>query len=487
MGGKAKNAGADLIKNPVKRMKSDIRGDTNFTQNQLDSIFANLGTTGRGVSRALDRSQSRTLGAMNRLAARTRNSAYAKNDQVTQHLTNRYGTAMGSAINQQMKPANAQAKATALDTVGGQQAAGLLAKGGQLGLKIEQAAAKEAQAGADYAMAAAYQDRAVALAQARLDKQNEDDAANKSQIGDAQDQIQEMAANGKTRGDAMGMVRAMVQRYNLNQKEAGKLEQFVNSLYPEGEGAYVISRLADAPVDDNNNPLQVSMDDLDKETIRKLVAGWFAGGNTLAEVLQAAHAHYINADTGMPAGTAGFFDELEAYVTRMYSTLDGGAGKKSPQSEGKVDPKTQMTGAVTAPDSAVGYSAEGLQVDTRTAKPMPANSVVPDGWAPFENYTKIAKLLTVGTPSRAPQKPPTPSLASQLVDRITVARTTMDSLVRERQQQNGGRPLTTVDIDQIMYELYQRYGVHVQRSEVVRSATSSPTTAATSRTRSGRS
>lgn len=459
---KAKNASADLIKNEGKRAKVDLRGDTNFTQNQLDSIFANLGTTGRGVSRALDRSQSRTLGAMNRLAARTRGSAYAKNDQVTQHLTNRYGTAMGSAITQQMKPANAQAKATALDTVGGQQAAGLLAKGGQLGLKTEQAAAREARAGADYAMAAAYQDRAVALAEARLTQQQEKEDAAKTHLSDAQDQITELAANGKNRGDAMRTVQALALRYNLNQKETAKLEDYVNTLYPEGEGAYVLSSTAETPVDANGNPLSQTMDPQDKEFIRSKVAGWFTAGNSLDDVLQAAHKEWMNED-GTPTATPDFFDELNAYVSRMYATLDESApsAKKPPSSTGtgNVASKAQRAQAAKV-GKALGVGAQ-----------TPA--ALAEAGAHFARVGEQSR--TAAAPAPAVPSGTVPSVASVMGatgsgSTYSAASSTMDSVVRERVAQNGGRALSTTDIDQIMYQLYQRYGVHVLRSDVVRSA-----------------
>lgn len=363
--GRAKNASADIIKNPIKRLKADLRGDTKFTNNALDAIFGNLGTTGRGVSRALNKSQERTLGGINRLAARTRNTAYAKNDQLTQHLTNRYGTGLGTGINQQMVAANRQAKATSLDTVGGQQAAGLLAKGGQLGLKIEQQAAKEAQAGADYAMAAAMQDRATALAEARLTAAEDKRKEEAGQIGTAEDEVRDMAANGRTRGDAMGYVRSLSLRYDLSHKEVAKLEDYVNTLYPEGEGAYVISNIAEAPVDEDGNTLLVTMTDTGKASVReKIVQNPTMSADDIYRNFMATTNTSLYTDEGKPKFTPGYAEEMKHYIEWTVANLRGSEAPKAPTSTG-----TTGAGSPNAAPPTKGQVSAAQRVARAQAQP----------------------------------------------------------------------------------------------------------------------
>lgn len=146
-------------------LRQDRMGDFKAVNSQLDSIKANLGTTGAGIGGGLTSSQNRQLSAIAKYTKRSTGRAQAHADNAEEMARTRYGTAMGGVTSSLFRDTDRTVLAT--KQVAGQAAkgAGTLAKGGQLGLAIEQAGAKEAVASAQYATAAALKYRAKQDAQ----------------------------------------------------------------------------------------------------------------------------------------------------------------------------------------------------------------------------------------------------------------------------------------------------------------------------------
>ena len=154
---------------------ADIRGDAGATQSQLDAIYRNLSTGASGVGAALTSSQQRALGALQRSVGRTSARSAAQLSKAEKGIVNRYGTAMGPAAQTALGPARAASAATGLIGEAGLKGARTLARGGREALAIQESAASEAQAGAQYAMAIAlksrYADNAAQVAQMQFELQ----------------------------------------------------------------------------------------------------------------------------------------------------------------------------------------------------------------------------------------------------------------------------------------------------------------------------
>lgn len=146
-------------------LRQDRMGDFKAVNSQIDSIKANLGTTGAGIGGGLTSSQNRQLSAIAKYTKRSTGRAQAHADTAEEMARTRYGTAMGGVTSSLFRDTDRAVLAT--KQVAGQAAkgAGTLAKGGQLGLAIEQAGAKEAVASAQYATAVALKYRAKQDAQ----------------------------------------------------------------------------------------------------------------------------------------------------------------------------------------------------------------------------------------------------------------------------------------------------------------------------------
>lgn len=137
---------------------ADIRGDVAATQSQLEAIFSNLGTAGRGTGAALTGTQARELAAIQRLVGRGRRAG-AKVGAAEARIANLYGTALGPAARTALGPARATAAATRIGTQAAGGAGRILAEGGQLALATQRAAGREAASAAEYATAVALKSR----------------------------------------------------------------------------------------------------------------------------------------------------------------------------------------------------------------------------------------------------------------------------------------------------------------------------------------
>src|SRR3989304_2263113 len=159
----------------IAASKGNIGGDLAYTQSQLNAIFHNLGTTGAGIRGALTASQQRDYAAIARMVSQGTKQSRQSLKKAEAQAVNRYGTALGPAIETAMAPAKATAGATGTAAQAAKQGAHILGKGAQLALSIQQAGVQEAQAGAEYAASQAatirYQADAAIAAQMQFDLQ----------------------------------------------------------------------------------------------------------------------------------------------------------------------------------------------------------------------------------------------------------------------------------------------------------------------------
>lgn len=162
------------IRNLAKANRSDLMGDLGFTQNQMDSIFGNLMTTGAGIARTLTKTQARELAAMRRTVTRGTTQSKASLARTREGIATRYGSATAGAVRDSaaLAPARATGRAVGVGGRAGLQAGKILGAGGMTALQIQQGSVVEAAAGAEYALATAVAYRAkqdaAALAEKRL-------------------------------------------------------------------------------------------------------------------------------------------------------------------------------------------------------------------------------------------------------------------------------------------------------------------------------
>jgi hypothetical protein len=187
--------------------------DFRATQNQVAAAFANASTTQAGLAKNLTRAQAREYAALQRIAGKGNAQSALVNQRLTAKAVNRYGTALGPGIQQQMGVARAQEKATSNIGKSNVRAGKLLTEAGQTALGIQQSATEEAQASAEYATAVALKSR------------NQENAA---QVAEMQFTLQEMRLDNKF------AIQQMERQYALelqNSKELMELQR--EDLEPE--------------------------------------------------------------------------------------------------------------------------------------------------------------------------------------------------------------------------------------------------------------
>jgi hypothetical protein len=138
----------------------DLKGDFNYTQDQLGAIFGNLQTSGRGIASTMTATQSRQLAKMQAVAARGQRQTKRLVSGGAAEARNLFGSGIGQVIDAQFTQARGTAKATAKESAGLVKSGVTTAKGGQLALQAQQAGASEAASGASYALATALKYRA---------------------------------------------------------------------------------------------------------------------------------------------------------------------------------------------------------------------------------------------------------------------------------------------------------------------------------------
>lgn len=143
-----------------KANRQDLTGDLNYTQSQLDALSKNLLTTGKGLARSLTADQQRQLDAIKRIAAKAEAKVSGVVQGAASAVAERYGSAMGPAVQADLIGARGIVKATGTIGAGAVKEGAGLASAGQVALAIQQSASKEAYEGANYAMAVALKSRA---------------------------------------------------------------------------------------------------------------------------------------------------------------------------------------------------------------------------------------------------------------------------------------------------------------------------------------
>jgi hypothetical protein len=198
----------------------DTMADFRATQNQVAAAFANASTTQAGLAKNLTRAQAREYAALQRIAGKGNAQSSLVNQRLTAKAVNRYGTALGPGIQQQMGVARAQEKATSNIGKSNVRAGKLLTEAGQTALGIQQSATAEAQASAEYATAVALKSR------------NQENAA---QVAEMQFTLQQMRLDNKFAIQQMKLGAALGWKYK--QKEIELMREIEEETGYEGIAA----------------------------------------------------------------------------------------------------------------------------------------------------------------------------------------------------------------------------------------------------------
>jgi hypothetical protein len=240
----------------TKLLRSDTRSDFKVTQQGLDAIAANLGTTQGSYGRKLSKQNAKTLEAMARVQGTSKDRLSGLVTGGAKTVANRYGSAIAgdpelfrgtSAVAKGGKQLN---KATVSKT-------NMLNRAGSEALKTIKAAGVTAASAADFELAAALRERqgadaeVVAAQQAELQQMRLDAKLNESylrlQMGmenggnggqamaDAAAYIQELANQGASASELRANLTALGYQYNLGPAARQKLTQLIDVM-TGGEG-----------------------------------------------------------------------------------------------------------------------------------------------------------------------------------------------------------------------------------------------------------
>jgi hypothetical protein len=343
----------------LKELKAALResriGGFNVTTDMNEAIFANLTSTGKGIARKLTASQARDLAAIQRISSRGIKASSRSAARTQSQAVNRYGTAMGPDAAQQLAPARAQAAGLRAAAKGSKAGAGLLAKGGDLGLQIQREGVAEAQAGAEYATAAALlyrgkQDAALvaeqrlAIAQQRMefqqqkalmrfDQKLQEQQAEKGtgeEFQAASAAIAE-AALTMTLSQAQGVLSMQQAIYNLGPQAMQKLRAQLATAYPTSDPAgYSVMYAADddAPKDPFGEPYvyrgsvqETEVRQTVSAAVHQALAGEYPEGGetwTLQGLKDVVYALFLDAD-GNPKYPNSFIDQALAYAEHVWT------------------------------------------------------------------------------------------------------------------------------------------------------------------------
>lgn len=143
------------------------------TNNVIDAVYGNLGTSLNGLGRQLTGAQSRQLSALKQLAQRTNKANTRQANRVMSTVANRYGSAIGGGTD--FSGVQAQGKAGKTILSGEVKAGKTVGRGNTAAQSIAESGAAQAQAGAKYAASEALAYRAKndaqLIAQQRFDLQ----------------------------------------------------------------------------------------------------------------------------------------------------------------------------------------------------------------------------------------------------------------------------------------------------------------------------
>jgi hypothetical protein len=226
----------------------DLLGDYTATQSQIESIYRNLGTATAGVGANLTSMQARQLAALQRISGKGTSAAARVNARAARQAVNRYGTAMGPAVQQQLGPAQAAAKATGMIAKGQVQAGSMLAKAGQTALATQQSATAEAQAAAEYATAVAMKSR------------GQQDAA---QVAQMQFELQKMKLDNRYALQQMERQYQLQYKYDQKAKQdlldteyktSGAAASMTNASTIAADAYVTLQRIFNTPMEDGHYP-----------------------------------------------------------------------------------------------------------------------------------------------------------------------------------------------------------------------------------------
>lgn len=295
-----------------RRLEQQRMGGLSYSLDAVNSIYANLLATQKGIAQSMTSSNDRTLSRL--IAASQRNavaSAKAVSGAASQ-MTGSYGGLYGGQVAQQMDVAKATSEGVATAGKAGVQTAKGLAKAGSLGMAIQQTGVADAQAAAQYALAQASSARARADADAIAQMQAELELQKLSQAGGALsavfpglDSVSRTAASySKEIRSAIAEVYEAIDEANQDKSPTDAKAEFTLAAVVER----VMQRLAISP----DSPEQALVQVLAQELYaRKL---WYGQTN-------AAKTQYGGPGTGRQ-------QEIEIVTTAVMRAYDGNVSAK---------------------------------------------------------------------------------------------------------------------------------------------------------------
>ena len=279
----------DKLKATIKASRRvaniDRRADFSMADAGLDSIFANLLTTQQGVARSLGSTNDRILSGMERLSDKGAAQSKRGVARAGARALNLFGSALGGVVEQNLGPAEAIAAATAAQGKAAVGAGKLAAKGASTALDIQESAASEAQAGADYQLAQALGYRAksdaalvaqqqTALAEMRFQQAQERQARREASkpggetFQAASGEVLNLAMDpNATLDTVLNTAKALEMTYNL---KPGTLQSYAQSLF-DSNG---VSTVAQALTDSEGNVIATHIDQEDTAAIPAAVLAW---------------------------------------------------------------------------------------------------------------------------------------------------------------------------------------------------------------------
>ena len=246
-----------------------------------NNIFNNLQTTEKGVSRVINHQNTRLLAGMNRLADRGSSKLAQEVQKGHARATNLFGSALGTVVGQNLAPATAAAKGSALTSKATAQAGHAAAAAGAMSFAIEQQAVEAAKASAVYQASAAHDFRK------RADQKAKDDKANQ-----ASGALLQLAQAGTPYSAITADARALAIQYGLNLAQTQDLVGSVTGVlgYDAANQDSTSATYAPAPVlDQFGQPVAMDIKDdvAQQSNVHQIVTEQLALGATKT-VMEAA-------------------------------------------------------------------------------------------------------------------------------------------------------------------------------------------------------
>lgn len=344
----AANKAATIVTN------KDRKADFAMGQSSLDSIFANLSTTQKGLGRKLSGANAQTLANMSRLANRSSRGVARDISGGAVRAKTLFGAGIGKVVDQQLISGKGTVAAQKSMSAGNLKAGSLLNRAGNDAMDITQAAAGEAQSGADFMLAqalrvrakddaAAQAERTTALEGMKLEhqlslqrmaaetaqqkemmrfEQRMEEKSNEQGGGEdyqrAAGVLQELAMSGAKKSQASVMVNSLAAQYNLGPGAISRLTELVGATWTgEGDpqaGTYM------AGTDEYGQPYQTDLDDDDKAGLKTTVVQAVKGGKSKAALMEMVKANFVD-EEGKPTVHPALIASALEYVELLYDTV----------------------------------------------------------------------------------------------------------------------------------------------------------------------